>query len=216
MQTSATTQHRPGVPVRLNHPLLICDVDEVVVHFLKGLEAYLDERGLWLDPASFALNGNIRYKAGGARLPAQELGQLLMDFFAARTRHLEAIEGAAAALAGISEHADIVMLTNLPDEFRTDRIANLAAHGIAFPVVTNEGPKGPAVASIAAGRRAPVVFIDDNHGYLASAREHEPDVHLVHFLQDHRFGRHVEHFDYMSLRTDNWGEAEAHVMGLIA
>ncbi len=154
--------------------MLICDVDEVVVHFLKGLEAYLDERGLWLDPASFALNGNIRYKAGNAPLPGSELGRLLMDFFAARTRHLAAIDGAVDALTTLSEHADIVMLTNLPDDFRADRIANLAGHGIAFPVVTNEGPKGPAVSAIAAGRRAPVVFIDDNHGYLASARDHEP------------------------------------------
>lgn len=211
--THQASAGRPGSSLR---PLLICDVDEVVVHFLKGLEAYLDQQGLWLDPASFALNGNIRYRDGNAPLPGHELGRLLMDFFAARTRHLEAIDGAAAALAAISEHADIVMLTNLPDEFRADRIANLAAHGIAFPVVTNEGPKGPAVSAIAAGRRAPVVFIDDNHGYLASARDHSPEVHLVHFLQDHRFGRHVEHFDYMSLRTDNWQEAEAHVMGLIA
>ena len=215
MQTTTRQQlaHLPATPGR---PLLICDVDEVVVHFLKGLEAYLDERGLWLDPASFALNGNIRYKAGNAPLPGSELGRLLMDFFAARTRHLAAIDGAVDALATLAEHADIVMLTNLPDDFRADRIANLAGHGIAFPVVTNEGPKGPAVSAIAAGRRAPVVFIDDNHGYLTSAREHEPDVHLVHFLQDPRFGRHVEHFDYMSLRTDNWKEAEAHVMGLIA
>lgn len=211
--TPQASADRPGRSLR---PLLICDVDEVVVHFLKGLEAYLDQQGLWLDPASFALNGNIRYRDGNAPLPGHELGRLLMDFFAARTRHLEAIDGAAAALAAISQHADIVMLTNLPDEFRADRIANLAAHGIAFPVVTNEGPKGPAVSAIAAGRRAPVVFIDDNHGYLASARDHSPEVHLVHFLQDHRFGRHVEHFDYMSLRTDNWQEAEAHVMGLIA
>ena len=215
MQTT-TRQQLAHLPATTGRPLLICDVDEVVVHFLKGLEAYLDERGLWLDPASFALNGNIRYKAGNAPLPGHELGRLLMDFFAARTRHLAAVDGAAEALTALSEHADIVMLTNLPDDFRADRIANLAGHGIAFPVVTNEGPKGPAVSAIAAERRAPVVFIDDNHGYLASARDHSPDVHLVHFLQDHRFGRHVGHFDYMSLRTDNWKEAETHVMGLIA
>jgi len=215
MQAS-TRQQLARLPAAPERPLVICDVDEVVVHFLKGLEAYLNERGLWLDPASFALNGNIRHKEGNAPLPVDRLGPLLMDFFAAGVRNLTPIDGAKDALATLCERADIVMLTNLPDEFRGDRIANLADHGIVFPVVTNQGPKGPAVSAIAAGRRAPVVFIDDNHGYLASAREHNPDVHLVHFLQDHRFGRHVEHFDYMSLRTDNWREAEAHVMGLIA
>ncbi len=215
MQAS-TRQQLARLSADPDRPLLICDVDEVVLHFLKGLEAFLDERGLWLDPASFALNGNIRHKAGNAPLPADRLGALLMDFFAARTRHLDAIDGAAAALDALSDCADIVMLTNLPDAFRADRIANLADHGIAFPVVTNEGPKGPAIASLADARRAPVIFIDDNHGYLASAREHSPDTHLVHFLQDGRFGRHVERFDYMSLRTDNWVEAKAHILDLMA
>ena len=211
----APARHPPS-PSDPNRPLIICDVDEVVVHFLKGLEDFLDQRGLWLDPASFALNGNIRRKAGNGPLPGDELGPLLMDFFAARTRHLGAIDGAVPALLGLAEAADIVMLTNLPDQFRADRIANLAGHGIDFPVITNEGPKGPAIATLAEGRRAPVIFIDDNHGYLASARDHRPEVHLVHFLQDERFARHVGHFDYMSLRTDNWQEAEAHMLRLLA
>lgn len=200
----------------LDRPLIICDVDEVVVHFLKALEAFLDRRDLWLDPASFALNGNIRRKAGNTPLPGGELGPLLMDFFAASTRHLDVIDGAVAALQGLAEAADIVMLTNLPDQFRADRIANLADHGIGFPVLTNEGPKGPAIARLAEGRCAPVIFIDDNHGYLASARDHRSDIHLVHFLQDERFARHVGHFDYMSLRTDNWADAEAHMLRLLA
>ena len=199
-----------------SRPLLICDVDEVVVHFLKGLEGFLAGRGLWLDPASFALNGNIRRNEDNTPLPAAELGPLLMAFFAARTRHLDAIAGAAPALAALAGVAEIVMLTNLPDEFRADRIANLAGHGIDFPVITNEGPKGPAIAAMAEGRRAPVIFIDDNHGYLASAREHSPDTHLVHFLQDTRFARHVGHFEYLSLRTDNWDDAAAHMMMLLA
>jgi len=206
----------PRLPTDPNRPLIICDVDEVVVHFLKGLENFLDQRGLWLDPASFALNGNIRRKAGNAPLPGDELGPLLIDFFASCTRHLDAIDGAVAALLGLGEAADIIMLTNLPDQFRTDRIANLADHGIDFPVLTNEGPKGPAIAKLAEGRHAPVIFIDDNHGYLASARDWRRDVHLVHFLQDERFARHVGHFDYMSLRTDNWSEAEAHMLRLLA
>lgn len=198
-----------------HRPLVICDVDEVVVHFLKGLEGFLEERGLWLDPASFALNGNIRRRSDRAPLPAEELGGLLMDFFTACTRSLEAISGAAEALADLARSADIVMLTNLPDAFRDDRVANLADHGMPYPVVTNSGPKGPAIRTLAAARQAPVAFIDDNHGYLLSAREHSPETHLVHFLQDPRFSRHVEHYDCMSLRTDNWTEAAAHVAHLI-
>lgn len=216
MALTAASRPEPDVPDRgHDRALVICDVDEVVVHFLKGLEAFLAERDLWLDPGSFALNGNIRRLSDNAPLAVDDLGPLLMDFFAARTRTLEAIAGAAEALADIASSADVVMLTNLPEEFRADRIANLAGHGIPYPVVTNAGPKGPAIRSLAAGRRAPVIFIDDNHGYLLSAREHSPETHLVHFLQDPRFGRHVGHFDYVSLRTDNWSEARTHVATLI-
>ena len=43
-----------------NKPLVICDVDEVVVHFTKRFEGFLSERNLWLETNSLALAGNIR------------------------------------------------------------------------------------------------------------------------------------------------------------
>ena len=78
--------------------LVICDVDEVVVHFTRALEVYLGERDLWLDTSSFALNGNIRRQIGNDALPAAEIGKLIDDFFITRTRHLEPIEGAIDSL----------------------------------------------------------------------------------------------------------------------
>jgi hypothetical protein len=123
-------------------PLLLCDVDEVVVHFLRGLENWLDRNGLWLDPASFALNGNIRHKSGNEPLAEDRIGPALMSFFEEETARLDMIDGAASALEKLSTHGDIVMLTNLPSRFRDARIANLRSHGIEFPVVTNSGPKG--------------------------------------------------------------------------
>ncbi len=195
-------------------PLLLCDVDEVVVHFLRGLEGWLDRNGLWLDPASFALNGNIRRKSDNEPLPGAEIGPALMSFFKQETGRLEAIEGAAASLDSLSRHADIVMLTNLPSQFRQAREANLRSHGIHFPVVTNSGPKGPAIAALAATHTAPVVFIDDNNGYLKSAADHVPHTYLVHFMQDERFGRHVAREDHIHHRTDNWPDAHDHIGAL--
>jgi hypothetical protein len=192
-------------------PLLLCDVDEVVVHFLRGLENWLDRNGLWLDPASFALNGNIRHKSGNKPLAEDRIGPALMSFFEEETARLDMIEGAASALEKLSTHGDIVMLTNLPSRFRDARIANLRSHGIEFPVVTNSGPKGPAIAALAADHVAPVVFIDDNNGYLKSAAEHVPHTNIVHFMQDERFGRHVPHEDHVHHRTDNWPDAHAHI-----
>ena len=197
-------------------PLLLCDVDEVVVHFLRGLEGWLDRNGLWLDPASFALNGNIRRKDGNEPLPGPEIGPALMAFFEAETVNLEMIDGAAAALDELSQFGDVIMLTNLPVQFRDARIENLRNHGIHHPVVTNSGPKGPAIAALAASHEAPVVFIDDNNGYLKSAAEYVPATRLVHFMQDERFGRHVEREDHIHHRTDNWLDAGRYISGVFA
>ena len=192
-------------------PLLLCDVDEVVVHFLRGLEGWLDRNGLWLDPASFALNGNIRRKSDNEPLPPDEIGPALMSFFADETEHLEAIDGAPQALDNLAEHGDIIMLTNLPVQFREARVENLRRHGIHHPVVTNSGPKGPAIAALAANHEAPVVFIDDNNGYLKSAADYVPRTYLVHFMQDERFGRHVQREDHIHHSTDNWADAGSHI-----
>ena len=196
-------------------PLVICDVDEVVVHFTRDFESYLGERRLWLDTSSFALNGNIRGVEGGLSLPAPEVQALIESFFAERTLHLEPIDGAVESLLHFAETADVVMLTNLPHAAAEDRRRNLKAHGLSFPVITNSGPKGPAVKAIADLGGGPSVFIDDSPGFLASAREHAPEVHLIHFLHDDRFARHIEPLDYVSLRTHSWAEVKPHASRLI-
>ncbi len=199
-----------------NRPLVICDVDEVVVHFTRDLETYLDGHGLWLDFASFALNGNIRHRDGNAPASNERVSGLIAGFFEERTLHLEPVEGAVEALLHIGEANDIVMLTNLPHSAGDHRRENLAGLGLSFPVVTNEGPKGPAIAELLRRAGQPAVFIDDNPHYLSSAYEHAPDIHLIHFMHDERFGRHLAPVDYVSLRTATWNEAKPHILGLFA
>ena len=197
-------------------PLVICDVDEVVVHFTRDFESYLKQRNLWLDTSSFALNGNIRSLDGGLSLAAADVQALIESFFAERTLHLEPIDGAIEALLHFAEAADIVMLTNLPHAAAEDRRKNLKGHGLSFPVVTNSGPKGPAINHLVARAAKPAVFIDDSPSFIASAYDHAPDVHLVHFLHDERFARHLEPLDYVSLRTGSWKEARPHILELIS
>ncbi len=197
-------------------PLVICDVDEVIVHFTRDFETYISRHGLWLDCSSFALNGNIRHTTGGSAASEALVGQLIADFFEQRTRYLEPIDGAVDALLHIADTADVVLLTNLPHSAGDDRRLNLAGHGLNFPVVTNSGPKGPAINDLATRTAQPTVFIDDSPSFIASAYDHAPNVHLVHFLHDERFARHLEPLDYVSLRTGSWTEARPHIMELIA
>ncbi len=196
-------------------PLVICDVDEVVVHFTRDFEAYIGAHGLWLDPSSFALSGNIRHRDGGHPATDDKIMELVSAFFDERTRHQEPIDGAIEALLHIGETADVVMLTNLPHTAGDHRRENLKAHGLDFPVVTNSGPKGPAIRDLVRRAQQRAVFIDDSPSFIASAYDHAPDVHLIHFLHDERFARHVEPMDYVSLRTGSWTEAKPHILELL-
>lgn len=197
-------------------PLVICDVDEVIVHFTRGFESWIAGHGLWLDTSSFALNGNIRCHSTGEPAPDARVGQLISDFFEEQTRHMEPIDGAIDALLHIGESADVVLLTNLPHTAGDYRRENLKGHGLDFPVVTNSGPKGPAILDLAGRAKSRAVFIDDSPSFISSARDHAPDVHLIHFLHDERFARHIEPLDYVSLRTASWSEARPHILSLIA
>ena len=197
-------------------PLVICDVDEVIVHFTRDFEAYIGLEDLWLDTSSFALNGNVRCRKTSVPAPDERVMDLVNRFFEERTRHMEPIDGAIESLLHLGDVADVVLLTNLPHSAGDHRRANLAGHGLPFPVITNSGPKGPAISHLASQTRKAAVFIDDSPNFIASAQEHAPDVHLIHFLHDERFARHIEPLEYVSLRTGSWHEAKPHILKLIA
>ena len=215
MISDFTIEQLAKLSLAQHRPLVICDVDEVVVHFTRAFEAYLAARDLWLDTSSFALNGNIRRKDTDEPVPAGLVGEMVDDFFHQHTAELDAIDGAIAALHDLARDSQVVMLTNLPHHARDKRIDNLQKHGLDFPVVTNSGPKGPAIRHLADQTRETVVFVDDSPGFIASARQHAPQVRLIHFLHDDRFARHIEPLDFVSLRTASWDEALPHIKQLI-
>ena len=126
-----------------DRPLIISDADEVLLKFMARLEHYLQTKGLWIDLTRFAISGNI--KSIETNEPV-EVPNMIDDFFATQTLHIEAAPGAAQAINQLSEQAQIIILTNLPASEKQLRIDNLASHGINFPVVIGSGLKGPAVA----------------------------------------------------------------------
>jgi hypothetical protein len=201
--------------IAANRPLVICDVDEVIVHFTRAFEEFLRDRSMWLDTSSFALNGNVREI--GSNLPVADvvMSDLIDRFFHDKTAELKPIDDAVASINTLSDLATVVLLTNLPHQARDKRIANMRTLGISHPVITNSGPKGPAIAHLAQQTREAVVFIDDSPGFIMSARQHAPDVHLIHFLQDARFARHHDPFPYVSLTTGTWNEALPHIQQLL-
>jgi len=196
-------------------PLVICDVDEVIVRFVARLELHLAERGCWLDKQSFALNGNIRRLGSDAPLATAEVRDLLTEFLSDHTATFDPVEGAVDALNELGEIANVVLLTNMPRQHSAKRTENLRGHGLEQPVVTNAGYKGPAVSALMNDVEGPSVFLDDSDGNLASVREHRPDVALIHFINDLEFAAVAPEVEGAALKTSSWREAAPAIRRLI-
>ncbi len=193
-------------------PLLVCDVDEVVVRFIEGLENYLAEQNLWLDPASFALNGNIKSRTNNEPVSSECVGNILTNFFRQKTRSLKPIDGAVETLNQLSKDLQIVMLSNLPHEAYEDRLINMGNIGLTFPLITNEGGKGPAVEELTRSLKAPLFFIDDIPQYLTSVAQSCPKANLIHFAHDQRFAKHAPDVGFKHFKTRSWLRIKDHIL----
>lgn len=200
-----------ATPVARDRPLLVCDADEVLLQFLAGLEAFLEERGLYLDLASYALTGNIRERTSGEALAADAVQRLLEAFFVERTGRLEPVPGAAEALAALAGDWQILVLSNVPPGKRQLRAETLARHGMPYPVIANAGLKGPAVALLAAQTRGPVVFVDDIPKNIDSVAELAGHVVRLHFVADPRLARLIGRAGTAHARHDDWPAARAFI-----
>ena len=205
------TDQLDRLDIEPGQPVIICDVDEVIVHFLRGLEDYLDRHGHWLDASSFALNGNIRCVDTNEPAPAHDVSRFILGFFDEHTHALDPIDGAVDGLRELENHAQIVLLTNLPPKYLDARTRNLRDHGMAYPVIANIGAKGPTVRHMIADHGHPVMFLDDSPSNILSVASHTPDVTLVHFLQDQRLSRVVDPMEEAHFRTDNWPEMVTYI-----
>jgi hypothetical protein len=215
MISEFTQQQLAALQVDPKRPLIICDVDDVVVHFLRGFDAYLATHDHVLEPSSFAFQGNVLHVHSRIEMPEETIIKLIDDFFVEMTEHLEAIDGAVDSLLSLSEDASVVMLTNLPHHARDKRIRNLQKLGLTFPVITNSGPKGPAIKDLSNRTTGPKVFVDDSPNFVRSSFDHAPEVKIVHFLHDERFAKLHDPFDFVSHTTGEWGAVKRHIEQLI-
>lgn len=204
------TRARPG-----GRPLVICDCDGVIVEFVAPFRQYLDEQGYALNLRSFALAGNVVERASGRPLEQPEIPALVDGFFADRVEACLPVPGAVAAFAALRAHADVVILTNVPQAQRDRREAALRSHGIDAPVIANTGLKGEAVARLIEGHAHPAVFIDDlppHHSAVAQAVGH---VHRIHFVAETEVRPLLPPARDAHARIDEWPAALAHILGHI-
>lgn len=192
-------------------PLIISDADEVLLQFMVQFEHYLDKQGLWIDLQSFKLNGNIKTK-GTDELADVNMPELLDRFFEAETLNFQPVDEAVESLTMLADHAQIIILTNLPLAQRDQRIENLKSHGIDYPVIVGSGPKGPAVKHITSKMTAPVFFLDDIFHNIDSVADHAPDTYCIHMIADKRLRTMMGPAKKASARIDDWADARTWIL----
>ncbi|MBB3389646.1 hypothetical protein FHT82_002386 [Rhizobium sp. BK275] len=171
--------------IRLSdRPLIVCDVDDVVLQFIDPFQLYLKSLGHEFLPRSFRLHGNVVSLADGLALEDQHVSRLILEFFEAQESWQTPIDPVVSTLERLSDDADILFLTAMPPQFSAHRRRLLDRTGLTFPLLASEQPKGPIVQALHGGRDLPVVFIDDMARNLHSVKEHVSACLLIHLMPD--------------------------------
>ncbi|HEX7110084.1 MAG TPA: hypothetical protein VF224_12675, partial [Aestuariivirga sp.] len=93
MISEPTLAQIANLQLRPTRPLVICDVDEVVVHFTRDFEDFLGGLGLWLDTSISLFSSNIRTQKTRILLSPEEIEKTVVQFFTERTLDMQTIEG---------------------------------------------------------------------------------------------------------------------------
>jgi FMN phosphatase YigB (HAD superfamily) len=202
----------------MSRPLLISDCDEVLLHMIGHFAEWIDEaHGMHfaLDAPGFA--EAVRYKENGRPVPHDRVWPLLDRFFDSEMHRQNVAPGAVEALARIGEEADIVILTNIGDEYQASRVRQLEAFDIRHRVLCNRGGKGrPVLELLEEMRPSATVFVDDLPVHHESVAKHARDVWRLHMVAEPRVAAHTPKAPHAHARIDDWGEATDWVLARLA
>ncbi len=196
----------------MSRPLIISDCDEVLLYMVAHFKEWLEEG----EGIRFQLDGNnfataMRWEDTGEPLNEKDIWRYLGRFFDTEMDRQLPIEGAIESINTLSEHADVVILTNLVDKRRDHRAEQLAGHGLHARVYTNQGPKGPALQAIMEEfEPSKAIFIDDLAQHHKSAAETVPQVGRLHLCGEPTIANHIDcahKAGHADARIDNWAEA---------
>ena len=194
----------------MSRPLVVTDCDEVLLHMVRYFRTWLGEsHEIDLVDHNFS---QARFRdAPSDPVPQDKLWKLLWEFFDSEMHRQTPIAGSVESIAELQREADVVVLTNLTDDLRDRRAAQLRKFGIEAKVFTNQGPKGHALKRIveefAPSRFA---FIDDIASHHASAADTLPHSKRLQLCGEPSIAPHVpcaHKAGHAHARIDNWAEA---------
>jgi hypothetical protein len=192
---------------RDTRPLLVLDVDEVLLEFVRPFTGFLNARKLDLRTTSFRLHGNVVEMESGTALANERVTELLADFFDVQDEWQTVAERAAPAIAGLARDVEIVMLTAMPHRHRDKRRVHLDQLGFPYPLVTTEKAKGPAIRQLRGDHLRPVAFVDDIPHNLISVQATVPDAHLFHLMVHPEFRAMLPPLPEGVVATEGWDDA---------
>lgn len=196
----------------MTRPLIITDCDEVLLRMVVHFRDWLGEaHDVELDLTRGFAEG-MRRRGADKAMEVADMWRLLDGFFETEMHRQDPVPGSVEAIARLADHAEVVVLTNLPAKRQDARVRQLRALGIDVPVYTNQGPKGPALQRILheRGTDRPALFIDDLAIHIGSVAEVAPYVSRLHFVGEPGVAPHTTcafEAGHAHARIDDWAGA---------
>lgn len=188
-------------------PLLVLDVDDVILEFIRPFPEYLRTRGFELKLESFGLNGNVTDLASGDRVSNETVAQLVDAFFEVQHDWQALAEDASETIARLSKASQVVLLTAMPHRYRQTRRTLLDQLEMHYPLLTTERAKGPAIQRLRGEHQRPVAFVDDMYYNLVSVRDTVEDAHLFHLMADNSVRTLMPPIPKGVTAVEHWKEA---------
>ena len=213
--TPNTKKQISNLNIDSNLPLMIFDADEVLVHFAEPFATYIKKHNHRLHLTGYRLDNAIKKADTDEVADPDTAKDLVWGFINEETKSQPAAKGAQQALKKLQAYAQIIILSNVPHSVHDDRVTNLKSLNMDYPLISNEGMKGPAVKEILRNHRAQSFFIDDNPYQVESVYNDNQQTVCVHFSVCDLVKPYMPKAVGASIEPTSWEDLVAQLIGCL-
>ena len=182
---------------------------------MESFEHYLTSNSLFFSYKSFKLNGNIINLKNNKPLESEIIPTLITDFFKKYTIKLKLIDNCKKNLKELNKFLNIIILTNMPQEYAHYRVESLRNHDMHYDVISNKGTKGEACLKLSKKTKKPVFFIDDSPNQILSVANRTKNIYKIHFLQHQKLRKILPKIKESDFNTNSWEKVKKKILKII-